>query len=50
MNLKDDDDYVFVMHNGAQFKSMCKWIMPSGVTKHMIPHRVAFDTYEVITL
>ena len=27
---------------------MCKWIMDSGATKHMTPHRNAFHTYEVI--
>ena len=28
---------------------MCKWIMNSRASKHMILHRAAFDIYEVIT-
>ena len=36
------------MHNEIHFKSMYKWIMDSGASKHMTLHKAAFDTYEVI--
>jgi hypothetical protein len=29
-NAKKDGDYTFVMHNVADSKSMCKWIMKLG--------------------
>ncbi len=45
---KDDDDYSFATKDGDHFKAICKWIMHSGATKHMTPHRATFDTYEVI--
>ncbi len=45
---KDDDDYAFATKDGDHCKAICKWIMDSGATKHMTPHRVAFDMYEVI--
>lgn len=47
-NAKDANEYTFVMHNEAHSKSMCKWIMYSQATKHMILFKDAFDTYEVI--
>jgi hypothetical protein len=45
---KDDDDYAFTTKDGDHCKAICKWIMDSGATKHMTPHRAAFDMYEVI--
>ncbi len=45
---KDDDDYAFATKDGDHCKVICKWIMDSGATKHMTPHRAAFDMYEVI--
>jgi hypothetical protein len=45
---KDDDDYAFATKHGDHCKAICKWIMDSGATKHMTPHRAAFDMYEVI--
>ena len=45
----EEDDYAFVSHVGAQFKGLSKWIMDSGATKHMTPHKEAFATYEVIS-
>ena len=44
-NAKDNDDYVFVMRNGAFFKSMCKWIINTGATKHVTSQRAAFFIY-----
>jgi transposase InsO family protein len=46
---KDEDDYAFATQDGAHSNTMCKWIMDSGATKHMTPHRAAFHTYEVIS-
>jgi hypothetical protein len=42
---KDDDDYAFVTKDRDHCKAICKWIMDSGATKHMTPHRAAFDMY-----
>lgn len=33
----------------VHFKSVCKWIMASGASKHMTLHRTIFHTSEVIT-
>lgn len=48
-NVKDNDDYTFVMYNKIHSKSVCKWIMDSRAFKHMTLYRVVFDTYEPIT-
>ncbi len=45
---RDDDDYAFATKDGNHCKAICKWIMDSGATKHMTPHKVAFNIYEVI--
>jgi hypothetical protein len=45
---RDDDDYAFVTKDGDHCKAICKWIMDSGATKQMTPHKAAFDMYEVI--
>ncbi len=45
---RDDDDYAFATKDGDHCKAICKWIMDSGATKHMTPHKVAFHMYEVI--
>jgi hypothetical protein len=45
---KDDDDYAFATKDGDHCKAIWKWIMDSGATNHMTPHRAAFDMYEVI--
>jgi transposase InsO family protein len=45
---KEDDEYAFATQDGPHSNSISKWIMDSGATKHMTPHRAAFDTYEVI--
>ena len=47
-NAKDDNNYIFKICNEAYFKSMCKWIMELGATKHMISHTTPFYTYEII--
>lgn len=43
-----DNNYAFVMHNEAHSKSMYKWIMVLGASKHMSLYRTTFSTYEVI--
>lgn len=45
---KEDEDYAFATQDGPHSKSVCKWIMDSGATKHMTPNRAVFDTYEAI--
>ena len=47
-NAKDDDDYTFVICDGAHSKNICKWILDSGPANFMILRRVTFDTYELI--
>lgn len=37
------------MRNEAHFKSMCKWIMDLGASKHMTSRTTTFEMYEVIT-
>ena len=37
------------LHLQPNSKSICKWIMDSGATKHMTLHRTTFNTYEVIS-
>lgn len=46
-NAKEDEDYAFVMQNGANSKSVYKSIMYSKASKHMTLYRTAFHTYEV---
>ena len=48
-HVKEDDDYAFATQNGPHSKSSCKWIMDSGATKHMTPHKEAFHSNEVIS-
>jgi hypothetical protein len=47
--VKDDADFAFTMQHTTHARSMSEWIMDSGATKHMTSHRLAFDTYEVLT-
>jgi sarcosine oxidase delta subunit len=49
-NVKEYNDYAFVMENEAHSKSVRKWNMDLGASKHITLHRTAFHTYEVITL
>ena len=48
-NAKVEDEFAFATKLEAHSRSVCKWIMDSGATKHMTSHRTAFDTYEVIS-
>lgn len=43
------DDFVFVAHGGAAITSINTWIVDSGATQHMTPHKHAFDSYESIS-
>jgi hypothetical protein len=47
--VKDDTDFVFTVQCTTHARSMSEWIMDSGATKHMTSHRLASDTYEVLT-
>lgn len=47
-NIKEDDDYTFVMQHQTHSEIIWKWIMYSGAKKHMTYGRTAFDTYKVI--
>jgi len=42
-------DSVFMAADGAPTTHISKWIVDSGATQHMTPHRYAFDTYESIS-
>jgi hypothetical protein len=42
------EEHAFANGDGDD-NTMAKWIMDSGATKHMSPHRAAFQTYEVIS-
>lgn len=46
--MSNNDNYIFLMHNRTHSKSVYKWIMDSGATKHMTSYKDAFDIYEVI--
>jgi CTP:phosphocholine cytidylyltransferase-like protein len=41
-------EHAFASNDGDD-NTMAKWIMDSGATKHMSPHRAAFQTYKVIS-
>jgi hypothetical protein len=38
---KDDDDYAFATKDGDHCKAICKWIMDSGTTKHIIGNNLS---------
>lgn len=40
-NAKDEDEFTFAMQYKAHTRSVCKWIMDLGATKHMTSHRAA---------
>lgn len=44
-----DDDFAFVVMHGASNIKISKWIVDSGATQHMTPHRHMFDTYESVS-
>ena len=48
-NVQDKDEFAFATQHKAHSRSVCKWIMDSGATKHMSSHKMAFDIYEVIS-
>lgn len=45
---KDEDEFAFAMQHEAHLRSTCKCIMDLEATKHMIVHRMTFNTYKVI--
>lgn len=48
-NMKENNDFIFVMRNKAHSKRVCKWIVNSEATKHMTLYiRATFDIYEII--
>lgn len=47
---KGEDEFALAMQHGALSRSICKWIINLGATKHMILHKAAFDTYKLIFL
>ena len=49
-NVKNDDDYAFVLRSETQSNNVYKWITYLEPIKHMILHRVTFDMYDAITL
>ena len=49
MNANDDDDYTFIICIETHSKSVCKWIIDLGASKHITSYKAAFDTYEIIT-
>ena len=49
-NVKDDDDYAFVMRNETHSKSVHKWIMNLGAPKDVTSCKATFNMYEVIVV
>lgn len=47
--MEDKDKFAFAIQHEAYLRSVCKWIMDVGATKHMTLYRVGFNTYEVIS-
>jgi hypothetical protein len=43
------DDFAFVMRDGASNTPATRWIVDSGASQHMTPHKHFFDTYEPIS-
>ena len=41
-----NDDFAFVMRNGASNTAATRWIVDSGASQHMIPHKHFFNTYK----
>ena len=50
MNVRDNNDYTFIMRDGTHSKSVYKWIMNLGASKHITLHKTAFNIYEIIIL
>lgn len=49
-NTKDEDEFAFAKQYETHSMSVCKRIMDLEATKYITLYRVAFDTYEVISL
>ena len=45
---RSSDDFAFVVRDGASKTSATRWIVDSGASNHMTPHKIFFDTYEPI--
>ena len=46
---RSSDDFAFVVRDGASKTSTTRWIVDSGASNHMTPHKQFFDTYESIS-
>ena len=46
---RSSDDFAFVVRDGASKTSTDRWIVDSGASNHMTPHKQFFDTYEPIS-
>jgi hypothetical protein len=46
---RTSDEYAFVMRDGASNIPATRWIVDSGASQHMTPHKHFFDTYEAIS-
>src|SRR5450631_1333284 len=47
--VRTSDDFAFVVRDGVSKTSAIRWIVDSGASQHMTPHKHFFDTYEPVT-
>ena len=48
--VRSKDNFIYVVKDEAYNNFGTRWIIDSGVTQNMIPHRHLFDTYEPISV
>ena len=46
---RTSDDFAFVVRDGSFKTAATRWIVDSGASQHMTPHKYFFDTYEPVT-